>query len=70
MPFLPPELIALLLAIGAFCGVMMMIGIRMALRRDLEPMSRQGRWLLFACLTALAIGATLVYFLVRSVLDI
>lgn len=68
VPYLPPEVVALLLALGAFCGIVMMFGIRIAMRGDLEPMSRSGRRLLAVFLLVAALGAYALYRLFRATL--
>ena len=69
MAYLPPEVIGLLLALAAFCGVVMMVGLRVRMRGDLEPLSARARWFLAASLVAIAVGSVIVYRLGKHVLD-
>ena len=69
MAYLPPEVVGLLLALAVFCGVMLMVGLRVSLRRDLEPLSAPARWFLAASLAVIAVSGVIVYRLAKHVLD-
>ena len=69
MPYLPPEVIGLLLALAVFCGVMMMVGIHTRVRGQLEPLSRRARWFFLGSLAFLAGSGWLLYHLFRRALD-
>lgn len=69
MGYLPPEVIGLLLALAGFCGVVLMFGLRVSMRRELEPLSRSARWFLAGALVTIAVGSAIVYRLAKHVLD-
>ena len=66
---MPPEVIGLVLALGVVAGIGLMIGMRIAMRREVEPLSRRARWALLLMLAVAGGGAWAAYALVRSVLD-
>ncbi|MEZ4399920.1 MAG: hypothetical protein R3B06_07865 [Kofleriaceae bacterium] len=68
MPFLPPQVVGLVVGVGVLMLVMMMIGMRLAMHRDLERLSRRGRWSLVLMLAGVLAGAGLVYVLAVRVL--
>lgn len=59
--FLPPEVLILLGAMAIFAGVVLMLGLRISMRRELEPLSRSGRIALVVMLVVVIGGAYLVY---------
>ncbi len=59
--FLPPEVLLLLGAMALFAGLMLMIGLRISMRRELEPLSRSGRIALVGMVVVVVGGAYLVY---------
>jgi hypothetical protein len=61
MRFMPPAVVALLLVMCAVAGIVMMFGMRIAMRRDLEPLSRSARWMLVAMLAIGGGGGWIVY---------
>ena len=67
MPYLPPEVIGLLLALAVVAGVVLMIGMRIALRRQLEPLSAGARWALVAMLALVGAGSYAIYALAMRV---
>lgn len=69
MPYLPPAVLGLLAALGAFCGLAMLVGIRLRWSSQLEPLSRQARWLVVGALAVLAVGGYVAYRLAMKVLD-
>ncbi|MBK7077667.1 MAG: hypothetical protein IPH44_35760 [Myxococcales bacterium] len=68
MPYLPPQVIGLLLALAGVAGVALMVGMRVAMRKDLEPLSTKARWAMVAMLAVAGAGAYLVYTLATRVL--
>jgi len=65
---LPPQVIGLLLALAGVAGVALMVGMRVAMRKDLEPLSTKARWAMVAMLAVAGAGAYLVYTLATRVL--
>jgi len=68
VPYLPPQVIGLLLALAGVAGVALMLGMRIAMRRQLEPLSARARWALVAMLAVVGAGGYLVYALATRVL--
>ncbi|MBK9033796.1 MAG: hypothetical protein IPL61_21440 [Myxococcales bacterium] len=69
MTYLPPQVIGLVLAMAGVAGVALMVGMRVSMRRDLEPLSWRARLALLAMLAIAGAGAWVVYGLARSVMD-
>jgi nitrate reductase gamma subunit len=59
--FLPPEVIGLLLGMAVVAGLALMIGMRISMRRELEPLSRSGRVALVIMILVVLGGAYVVY---------
>jgi len=58
---LPPEVLLLLGAMALFAGLMLMIGLRISMRRELEPLSRSGRIALVGMVVVVVGGSYAVY---------
>jgi len=69
VPYLPPQVIGLLLALAGVAGVALMVGMRVAMRRDLEPLSSKARWAMLAMLAVAGAGGYLLYVLATRALD-
>lgn len=69
MPYLPPQVIGLLLALAGVAGVALMVAMRVAMNKDVEPLSAKARWALVAMLAVAGAGGYLVYALATRVLD-
>ncbi len=61
MGFLPPEVIGLLLGMAVVAGIALMIGMRISMRRQLEPLSRSGRIAVVAMVVVVIGGSYAVY---------
>jgi len=59
--FLPPEVIGLLLGMAVVAGIALMIGMRISMRRQLEPLSRSGRIAVVAMVVVVIGGSYAVY---------
>ena len=55
-------------ALAGVAGVALMLGMRIAMRRQLEPLSARARWALVAMLAVVGVGGYLVYALATRVL--
>lgn len=69
MGYLPPEVIGLLLAMAAVAGIVLMIGMRISMRSQLEPLSRSGRIALIIMVAVVLGGSYLVYRLALGQFD-
>lgn len=58
---MPPEVLLLLGAMAVFAGVVLMVGMRISMNRELEPLSRGGRIALVGMVVVVVAGAYLVY---------
>lgn len=69
IPYLPPAVVGLLLALCVFCGVVMMFGMHIKMRSELEPLSRRTRWFLVGVLLFLSAAGYAMYRLFERALD-
>lgn len=67
---MPPQVIGLLLLLAGVAGVALMIGMRVAMHRDVEPLSARARWALVAMLAVAGAGGYLLYVLVTRALHL
>ncbi len=58
---MPPQVIAMLLALAGVAGVALMVGMRVAMRKQVEPLTARARWALLLMLAVGGGGVYLVY---------
>lgn len=66
---MPPEVLILLGGMALFAGLVLMLGLRISMRRELEPLSRSGRLALIGMVVFVIGGAYVVYRLAAGQFD-